>query len=108
MAQRLPTSLGDVTIVDLAGLPDNADPARDGRIIAAMLTTNNSTLFFKMRGNADLAEGQKGEFIKGVSAVCNPQPQAGPPQMAALPPQTTSSPQIKWQAPEGWTEVPPS
>src|ERR1700750_2220517 len=35
MAQRLHTSLGDVTIVDLAGLPDNADPARDGRIIAA-------------------------------------------------------------------------
>src|SRR5206468_11590839 len=28
IAQRLPTSLGDVTIVDLAGLPDNADPAR--------------------------------------------------------------------------------
>jgi hypothetical protein len=108
IAQRLHTSLGDVTIVDLAGLPDNADPARDGRIIAAMLTTNNSTLFFKMRGNADLAEAQKGDFIKWVAAVCNAQTQAGPPQMAALPPQTTSSPQIKWQAPEGWTEVPPS
>src|SRR5215470_999729 len=33
IAQRLRTSLGDVAIVDLAGLPDNADPARDGRII---------------------------------------------------------------------------
>jgi hypothetical protein len=108
MAQRLHTSLGDVTIVDLAGLPDNADPARDGRIIAAMVTTANSTLFFKMRGNADLTEAQKGEFIKWVAGVCNAQTQAGPPQMAAAPAQATSAPQIKWKTPEGWTEIPPS
>src|SRR5206468_6396175 len=108
MAQLLHTSLGDVTIVDLAGLPDNADPARDGRIIAAMVTTANATLFFKMRGNADLAEAQKSDFIKWVAVVCNAQTQAGPPQMAAAPPQTTSAPQIKWKTPEGWTEVPPS
>src|SRR5262249_39269449 len=31
IAQRLGTSLGDVTVVDLAGLPNNADPARNGR-----------------------------------------------------------------------------
>jgi hypothetical protein len=108
IAQRLRTSLGDVTVVDLAGLPDNADPARDGRIIAAMVTTANATLFFKMRGNADLTEAQKGDFIKWVAAVCNAQTQSGPPQMAAAPPQTTSAPQIKWNRPEGWTEVPPS
>ena len=108
MAQRLHTSLGDVTIVDLAGLPDNADPARDGRIIAAMVTTANATLFFKMRGNADLTEAQKGDFIKWVASVCNAQTQSGPPQMAAAPPQTTSAPPIKWTTPEGWTEVPPS
>ena len=108
MAQRLHTSLGDVTIVDLAGLPDNADPARDGRIIAAMVTTANATLFFKMRGNADLAEAQKGDFIKWVAGVCEAQTQAGPSQMAAAAPQTTSAPPIKWKTPEGWTEVPPS
>src|SRR5882762_2180317 len=108
MAQRLHTSLGDVTIVDLAGLPDNADPARDGRIIAAMVTTANATLFFKMRGNADLTDAQKGDFIKWVSAVCSAQTQAGPPQVAAAPPQTTSAPPIKWKTPLGWTEVPPS
>jgi hypothetical protein len=108
MAQRLHTSLGDVTIVDLAGLPDNADPARDGRIIAAMVTTANATLFFKMRGNADLTEAQKGDFIKWVASVCNAQTQAGPSQMAAAPPQTTSAPPIRWTTPEGWTEVPPS
>jgi hypothetical protein len=108
MAQRLHTSLGDVIIVDLAGLPDNADPARDGRIIAAMVTTADATLFFKMRGNTDLTEAQKGDFIKWVAAVCNAQTQAAPPQMVGAPPQTTSAPQIKWKTPEGWTEVPPS
>src|SRR6266481_2240107 len=107
-AQGLHTSLGDVAIVDLAGLPDNADPARDGRIIAAMVTTANATLFFKMRGNADLSEAQKSEFIKWVAAVCDAQTQAGSPQMAAAPPQTTTAPPIKWTTPEGWTEVPPS
>ena len=69
MAQRLHTSLGDMTIVDLAGLPDNADPARDGRIVAAMMTTSNATLFFKMRGNADLTEAQKGECKMGRSSL---------------------------------------
>jgi len=108
ITQRLRTSLGDVTIVDLAGLPDNADPARDGRIIAATVTTADSTLFFKMRGNAELAEAQKGDFIKWVAAVCNAQTQTGPPQMAAAPPQAVNAPQIKWKKPEGWTEVPPS
>ena len=108
MAQRLHTSLGDVTIVDLAGLPDNADPARDGRIIAGMVTTGNSTLFFKMRGNADLAEAQKGDFIKWVAAVCDTQNQTAAPQMAAAPSNDSGAPRIQWQTPEGWTEVPPS
>ncbi len=108
IAQRLRTSLGDVTIVDLAGLPENADPAKDGRIIAAMVTTGSSTLFFKMRGNVDLTEAQKGDFIKWVAAVCNAQTETQSPKMAAMPPQDAGAPQIKWEAPEGWTEVPPS
>ena len=108
MAQRLHTSLGDVTIVDLAGLPDNADPARDGRIIAGMVSTANATLFFKMRGNADLTETQKANIIKWVAAVCNGQTQAEPPQTAGAPPQATTAPKLKWKTPEGWTEVPPS
>src|SRR5262247_3859395 len=89
MAQRLHTSLGDMTIVDLAGLPDNADPARDGRIVAAMMTTASATLFFKMRGNADLAESQKSEFLKWVASVCDMQTQTGPSQVSAAPPQDT-------------------
>ena len=108
MAQRLHTSLGDMTIVDLVGLPNNADPARDGRIVAAMMTTSNTTLFFKMRGNAELTEAQKTDFLKWVAAVCDAQTQTGSSQVAAAPPQTNSAPSIKWTAPEGWTEVPPS
>src|SRR6266550_247707 len=80
IAQRLRTSLGEVTVVDLAGLP----------------------------GNADLTEAQKGEFIKWVAAVCNAQNQTGPPQMAAASPGDPGAPQIHWKAPDGWTEVPPS
>src|SRR5262245_40851594 len=108
MAQRLHTSLGDMTVVDLAGLPNNADPARDGRIIAAIMTTSDATLFFKMRGNADLTEAQKGDFMKWVAAVCDAQTRTGSSQAAAVPQQTDSTSQIKWTRPEGWAEVPPS
>ena len=108
IAQRLQTSLGDMTVVDLAGLPNNADPARDGRIIAAMMTTSNATLFFKMRGNADLTEAQKGDFMKWVAAVSDAQTRTGSSQAAPAPPQTGSAPQIKWSTPDGWAEVPPS
>src|SRR5882762_10869782 len=44
IAQRQTTSIGEVTVVDLAGLPNGADPAKDGRIIAAMTTNGSSTL----------------------------------------------------------------
>ena len=108
VAQRLRTSLGDVIIVDLAGLPKDADPMKDGRIIAAMTTTADSTLFFKMRGNADLTEAQKGDFIKWVAAVCNAQVETKSPQIAAMPPRDAGAPQIKWEEPGSWTEVPPS
>jgi hypothetical protein len=108
IAQRLHTSLGDVTIVDLAGLPNNADPARDGRIVAAMVTTDNATLFFKMRGNADLTQAQKADFIKWVAAVCNSHGQNEVAQMPAAAAQPPTAPQVKWKTPENWKEVPPS
>jgi hypothetical protein len=72
-----------------------------------MTTSGSSTLFFKMRGNAALTESQKSEFIKWVTAVCNSQGTNKPSQSEAmLPP--SANPQIKWQTPEGWKEVPPS
>jgi hypothetical protein len=109
IAQRLTTSLGDVTVVDLEGLPADADPKKDGRIIAAMTTNGSSTLFFKIRGNAALTESQKSEFIKWVAAVCNSQGGNKSAQAAnAMMPQSSDKPQIKWQLPAGWSEVPPA
>jgi hypothetical protein len=109
IAQRLTTSLGDVTVVDLEGLPADADPKKDGRIIAAMTTNGSSTLFFKIRGNAALTESQRGEFTKWVAAVCNSQGVSRPPQTVnAMPPQSSDKPQIKWQTPDGWNDVAPS
>jgi hypothetical protein len=108
IAQRLSTPVGEVTVVDLAGLPKDADPKKDGRIIAAMTTTGSSTLFFKMRGNAALAESQKSDFVKWVAAVCNAQGGSKSPQTASASPQNSGNPQIKWKTPDGWSEVPPS
>jgi len=109
IAQHLTTSIGDVTVVDLAGLPNGADPAKDGRIIAAMTTNGSSTLFFKIRGNAALTESQRSDFIKWVAAVCNSQSGNKSAQMAeAMPPENSTNPQIKWQTPAGWSQVPPS
>jgi hypothetical protein len=110
IAQHLTTSLGQVTVVDLTGLPAGADPAKDGRIIAAMTTTNSSTLFFKMRGNADLAEAQKADFIKWIAAVCNARSETKSPGTTAMNGnEADASPkQLKWKTPSGWSEVPPS
>jgi len=110
VTQHLTTSLGDVAVFDLAGLPRDADPAKDGRIIAAMVSGPNGTMFFKMRGNAELTEAQKGEFMKWVAAVCNAQTGATTANTPApkMPAQDSNGPQIKWQTPAGWTEVPPS
>src|SRR5262249_49651372 len=67
----------------------------------------DSTLFFKMRGNAELTESQKGEFIKWIAAICNAQIKTAP-NRAAGEVAPSGNPQIKWQTPPGWQEVPPS
>ena len=75
-----------------------------------MTTNESSTLFFKIRGNASLTESQKSDFIKWVAAVCNSQGGSRAPQTASAIPSTenSSNPQIKWQTPQGWSEIPPS
>ena len=70
LVQHLPTAKGDVAIVDLAGTPEHGDASKDGRIIAAMMMDQGKTSFFKMRGNAALAEKEKENFLRWVSAVC--------------------------------------
>jgi hypothetical protein len=105
IAQQLTTSIGQVTIVDLAGPPNGADPAKDGRIIGAIAPTESATLFFKIRGNAALTEEQKPEFIKWVAAVCNAEENSSP-RVAEPQEPSAAAPQLKWKTPEGWTEVP--
>jgi hypothetical protein len=68
-AQHVASPLGDVTVVDLEGLPDGADPAKDGRIIAGIVTADGKSWFFKMRGNAALAGSQKEGFLKWIGTA---------------------------------------
>jgi hypothetical protein len=108
VTEHLTTSVGDVAVFDLPGLPKDADPTKDGRIIAAMVAGPNGTLFFKMRGNAELTEAQKTDFMKWVSAVCSGQKTARQTDDLSMPLNQTRTAQIKWKTPEGWNEVPAS
>ena len=68
-AQILDSPLGKMTVVDLQGLPSGADAAKDGRIVAAIVSNGGMVFFFKMRGNAELVGAQKEDFLKWASAV---------------------------------------
>jgi len=68
-SQRLVTRLGEATVVDMSGKPEKGDPSKDGRIIAAILPLGDRTFFFKLRGNSDLAERRKQEFLKWIDTV---------------------------------------
>lgn len=67
--QRVPSSLGEVTLVDLQGQSKNIDPAKDGRIIAGIVPNGDKVFFFKMRGNAALVGAQKDNFVKWIGSV---------------------------------------
>ena len=69
MAQHVTAPLGDVTVVDLEGLPQGGDAAKDGRIIAGIASGEGGTVFFKMRGNSALAESQKEAFVQWIASV---------------------------------------
>ena len=66
---RLPSRLGELTVVDMAGSPEKGDPLQDGRIVAAVLPLGERTFFFKLRGNPDLAGRRKQEFLKWIGTV---------------------------------------
>ena len=108
MSEHLTTINGDVTVVDLTGLPGGADPAKDGRIVAAMAAGNNGTMFFKMRGNAELTEAQKPDFVKWVAAVCSAQKVMQQKDDLTMPLNEPKAAQIKYKTPDGWNEVPAS
>jgi len=114
ISQHITSPLGDVLVVDLEGLPQGADPAKDGRIIAGIALVDGKTLFFKIRGNAALVESQKEGFIKWVGTVHFSQPTtaAAADSSSAAPGAQSESevaqPQIKWQTPEDWKPAPAS
>ncbi len=70
---RLPSRLGELTVVDMAGVPEKGDPLVDGRIVAAILPLGDRTYFFKLRGNPELANRRKQEFLKWIGTVRLPQ-----------------------------------
>ncbi|HYJ03764.1 MAG TPA: hypothetical protein VEX43_01420 [Chthoniobacterales bacterium] len=67
VVQHLPSELGHVALVDIEGTPEQGDPNKDGRIIAAIAPAESGTGFFKLRGNAALAGAEKENFLKWVS-----------------------------------------
>lgn len=69
VVQHLPGDLGHVAVVDLAGKPEQGDPNKDGRIIAAIAPAATGTAFFKLRGNSALAGAEKENFLKWVAAI---------------------------------------
>ena len=128
-AQHVSSALGDVTVVDLAGLPEGADAAKDGRIVAGIASGEGRTYFFKMRGNAALAESQKEGFMRWIGTVRavesaagaepavstdRPAVPAGHPAItgASAAPDAMSAPaagpeKLKWEVPGSWKPAAP-
>ncbi|MEI6073642.1 MAG: hypothetical protein WCS31_17800 [Verrucomicrobiae bacterium] len=69
IAGHVASPLGDVAVVDLEGLPEGADAAKDGRIVAGIISGDSVSFFFKMRGNAALAAAQKAAFLEWIGTV---------------------------------------
>ncbi|MBE2204323.1 MAG: hypothetical protein IAE94_08305 [Chthoniobacterales bacterium] len=69
MAQPLDCPLGKGIFVNLEGLPQGGDAAKDGRILAGIITKEGETFFFKMRGNDALVTAQKAAFLQWISTV---------------------------------------
>jgi hypothetical protein len=104
--QKLSTGRGEVAIVDLTGQPENGDSDKDGRIIGAIASDKERTVFFKMRGNPALVGVQKENFIKWVSSVRNAN---GTPTTTQSESSASSDQlQIKWEVPAGWSPAPAS
>jgi hypothetical protein len=117
MGQHVTSPLGDVTVVDLQGLPPGGNETKDGRIVGGIAVAPEGTIFFKMHGNAELAESQKQAFILWIGSVrmsdstaatspttaAAPVPQSMPP----IPPSADSDkPQVKWDIPNTWKPAP--
>ena len=106
LIQKLHTPSGDVDIIDISGQPENGDPSKDGRIVAAIAPDEGKTSFYKMRGNADLVGIEKPNFLKWISAVRSDTGRDQSMLQADAP--TADKPEIKWEVPAGWSPAPAS
>jgi hypothetical protein len=108
--QRITAPIGDVIVVDLQGLPQGADPAKDGRIIVAIASRGEKTLFFKVRGNSELVGAEKDDFIKWVGSARSLEVKAGPTAVPATANAASDSdePPVKWEVPGNWKVLPAS
>ncbi len=104
--QKLSTARSDVAIVDLTGQPENGDSNKDGRIIGAIASDEERTVFFKMRGNSALVGAQKENFLKWVSSVRSASGTATATQSESS--ANSDQPQIKWEVPADWSPAPAS
>jgi hypothetical protein len=116
---KLTTPVGEAVVVDLAATGPVANPAQDGRIVAAIVPLARAMWFYKMRGNRELIEREKEGFLRWVEtarkkerAQSAPDPHAPAPAMknphAPAPgtPPAARPREITWQVPQGWKEGP--
>ena len=110
LVKHVPSSLGDVSIVDLEGLPQGGDASKDGRIIAGIASGENGTFFFKMRGNAPLVESQKEGFIQWIGSAKKGETSQdfASEQVAPAPVTEVKQPEIKWDTQKDWQPAPAS
>jgi len=104
--QKLTTAHGEVAIVDLTGQAENGDSNKDGRIIGAIASEENKTLFLKMRGNPALVGAEKDNFLKWVRSVRGVNSTATTTESQAS--AKSHKPEIKWEVPAGWSPAPAS
>ena len=102
--QRIDSPLGEMTVVDIQGLPQGADATKDGRILAAMVPNGGMIIFLKMRGNAELVGAQKDAFLKWVKTV---HIGTGQPEASAQPTAAASSPSVVPGTPADGSSLPP-
>lgn len=107
MVQKLSTSMGEISVVDLTGKPEENDGKKDGRILAAIGSGTAGTAFYKMRGNVALVGAEKENFLRWVSSSRHANGAAST-TVTTQAPTDSATPKIKWALPEGWAEVPPS
>lgn len=116
VAQPIALDEGEATLFDIAGLPEGADPAKDGRIIGVIAKMGNDAWFYKLRGNAELAGKEKSAFLRWVSSVkaakaAAPATADGGAAAAPAPAEAGSAPaapakpkKLTWQLPAAWAE----